>query len=416
MVQKIVIYIGLFLSVLGTSGQQFEYITYQSCTGKLKKNINIASSYSHDATAHYEGEGNVFSDLPYTSQAGFSQKNPYNAFPNAFGFPATASIRLIGHFTDTNIFYVSSGAFISENHIVTAAHAVFMTHTKHFPDSMEIITVLIDKKTGKPFIYRTGDFKIHLPANYFNNHQLKSYDIAVIELNDAVGSKTGWYGYADDNDSCHNDNTLFYHFSFPCSESDNGSEIQKLSYGKFTNILPDWLGNGITAQPGESGSVFFRNINNNIEAHGIRTYSQVGFNRFDKDEISWFNEITGRYSEIPINKTLAKDDNNQKKIQKVISQQSLFPEKRVNSSERSLFVVFPNPVSDYLTLKYPVATDGRFTVRLIDQTGKLVKEEKSDVSSVNRYHTIDVNGLPSGYYVLFTTDYNISFQQKILIR
>ncbi len=73
------------------------------------------------------------------------------------------------------------------------------------------------------------------------------------------------------------------------------------------------------------------------------------------------------------------------------------------------FKIFPNPTSDYFSLRYDKTQISIKVINLFDMNGKLVKSFKST-------DTLNVSGLSSGlysFYILLTD--NTLFQKKVII-
>ena len=83
---------------------------------------------------------------------------------------------------------------------------------------------------------------------------------------------------------------------------------------------------------------------------------------------------------------------------------SLIESKEVNT----LFSVFPNPSTDYITVKNK--TDESFTVYLSDIFGKSVYQ-----GSLDKVSTIDISDHPVGTYFLIMKNGNKSFVKQIII-
>ena len=73
---------------------------------------------------------------------------------------------------------------------------------------------------------------------------------------------------------------------------------------------------------------------------------------------------------------------------------------RDNTSELRKSYVYPNPFSSTATLVLNNTLDGELRVRILDVTGKTVKEFREPASSTL---TIDSNGLAEGFYIYSVT-------------
>lgn len=82
--------------------------------------------------------------------------------------------------------------------------------------------------------------------------------------------------------------------------------------------------------------------------------------------------------------------------------------------DESLFSIYPNPASSYLTLQLPVIGIGEKRVEVFNATGKLV--------TTNTFHsvqtTIDLTGLSNGIYFVRLTDKHGRYlaSQKLVVK
>jgi len=66
--------------------------------------------------------------------------------------------------------------------------------------------------------------------------------------------------------------------------------------------------------------------------------------------------------------------------------------------------VYPNPVINRLTIRslvyYPEKGIAKYNVLITDLTGRLIRQIKTDLSSINQGFTIQVNDLSVGYFIV----------------
>jgi hypothetical protein len=62
--------------------------------------------------------------------------------------------------------------------------------------------------------------------------------------------------------------------------------------------------------------------------------------------------------------------------------------------------LFPNPANDNLTLTFSSETTGLMEVRLLDQTGRVVSNERLNATVGANNHQLDVSRFASGIYQL----------------
>jgi len=61
-------------------------------------------------------------------------------------------------------------------------------------------------------------------------------------------------------------------------------------------------------------------------------------------------------------------------------------------------MVFPNPVSEMVSLKFvPLENQGDLVLRIFDETGRIMAEEDFSFSEADHY-TLNVSGLKPGIY------------------
>lgn len=87
----------------------------------------------------------------------------------------------------------------------------------------------------------------------------------------------------------------------------------------------------------------------------------------------------------------------------ILSVEEVITEKNIN--------VWPNPTSNLLNVDLLNTTNGEVTLKLIDITGRVVKE----IQAQNKTNQIQVDSLSSGMYLLEVTQGRNSFSKKIII-
>ena len=78
--------------------------------------------------------------------------------------------------------------------------------------------------------------------------------------------------------------------------------------------------------------------------------------------------------------------------------------------------LFPNPISNSLTLDYTIAKDSQISINLYDMMGKEIKNLLNQYVSAGNYKTeFEVNNLLSGIYLIsLKTNGNIDNKQLII--
>ncbi|MEP6728395.1 MAG: SBBP repeat-containing protein [Bacteroidota bacterium] len=71
---------------------------------------------------------------------------------------------------------------------------------------------------------------------------------------------------------------------------------------------------------------------------------------------------------------------------------------QINTTNRTEFTIYPNPVQQVLQVQLPASTNKNFVWQVQDATGKVVKQQSDQIH--NSSQSIDVSGLPKGLYWL----------------
>jgi hypothetical protein len=85
----------------------------------------------------------------------------------------------------------------------------------------------------------------------------------------------------------------------------------------------------------------------------------------------------------------------------------LFTDVQYLSSNESIWL-YPNPVSNIITLEYNLVTIDEFEIKLFDNLGRAVYKEKHKPFIKHNVFEIDVSHLPEGYYRLIITNSRFS--------
>jgi hypothetical protein len=73
------------------------------------------------------------------------------------------------------------------------------------------------------------------------------------------------------------------------------------------------------------------------------------------------------------------------------------------SNQTEPVIIFPNPVTDVLTVRPASPEGGNIKLALVSSQGQLVTEREISFSWLNNQYTADVSGLASGIYILRLT-------------
>lgn len=78
--------------------------------------------------------------------------------------------------------------------------------------------------------------------------------------------------------------------------------------------------------------------------------------------------------------------------------------------------VFPNPVTDYATLKFDARSSGYMNITVLDMNGKVVSINRVAVKRGVNTFNLNVNGLGKGIYIVKGIMNNHSYQQKFIVK
>jgi hypothetical protein len=85
-----------------------------------------------------------------------------------------------------------------------------------------------------------------------------------------------------------------------------------------------------------------------------------------------------------------------------------------NQSVAKELNIYPNPVTDKLTLGFPVAIHGKYSLEIINLQGKLVYKNQRNEGSTRSIQINDIGYLPSGIYFIKVSDRSVLFSGRII--
>ncbi|KAA3616360.1 MAG: T9SS C-terminal target domain-containing protein [Calditrichaeota bacterium] len=206
-------------------------------------------------------------------KSGFTQLRPANSLFDVSHYPARTAVKIFS-FSDGEIRPRGSGAMVGKNYVLTAEHITFtLDSTAHlvYYDSLLVIPAYGNGSENSNFESAIAA-KLFLPLGTGD-------DLALIELHENIGLKTGWIGVGFYSDTSAYRNKVFHQFSYPAtynfldsSRYYSGDSLY-YSYGTLDVIEEHEIGYYGFGIPGESGSSLFFTDNTFYYTLGLASYA-----------------------------------------------------------------------------------------------------------------------------------------------
>ena len=286
--------------------------------------------------------------------SGFTDLVPAHSLFDVSDYPIRTAVKLF-RFTNDSLKHSCSGTMVANNLVLTSAHCLYYdfggdsTNARTFRDSILAVPAY-DNKMVQPQFGSSVSSKYYMPKTWYDSEAWD--DIALIELNDPIGTTTGWVGLAFSADSSFFPDRVFHKFSYPASVSPydstkvfNGDTLY-YNYGTLDVIRGNYLGFNLGGIPGQSGSSLLYTDNAAYYVLGTLHFSVQS--RHYRIEKGLFYALARIISDV---------------MTHIDSYQS-------NTPDTFVLSVFPNPTFSYTNLVFEIAVTGETSLKIYNILGQ----------------------------------------------
>jgi hypothetical protein len=345
-------------------------------------NATVTADHGPSSTGSLSGIATLPSTPPTTntfSNSSFSKLAYASSFFTLTDYPVRTVINLRSY--KDSMRYVGTGMMVGPCFVLTSAFNVydFGSHGIRMYDSLLAIPALNNGLT-QPGLLSSRAKKIFVFKSFLGNNTYD--DIALIQLEDPIGLQLGWTGIGFDANQNFTNGKVYHKFSYPSvvnpfdsTKVYNGDTLY-YNYGSIaeqSNFLevPSNEAQGI---PGQGGSTFLYKDNADYYSVGLFSYS------------------THYYHYRITNKAFYQMNN----VLNTQSCSTVVTSIKENSTNKKL-LLYPNPVLNEATLQFDYDPSQHYSLKIIDQLGRQVRDPESVSSGTVRILREDLS--PGIYFV-----------------
>jgi V8-like Glu-specific endopeptidase len=372
--------------------------------------VHSDTSKSFDNTGWYYGDilgKDLLAQTPPQKtfeNSGFTYFTPAKNYFNVSNYPARTAVKIFLVQNDS-LKQKCSGVMVAKNYVLTDCHCIgsFGKDMRiEFYDSLLFVPAydngsensLFKKSFGASYI----TFKEHITYSWNPDK-----DIALVKLEQDLGTKTGWVGIAYSEDESFYKKNVFHKFSYPgktalndTTKKFNGDTLY-YNYGTLDMIEKYWLMYKILGVPGQSGSSLFYTNNNAYYSVGTMVYADNSRHLKITPEMFY------------VFKPILEDEFSSIANSKVLPESYFLYDAYPNPFNSSTIISFTIPKSEYVTLKI-FDLLGREVETLVDEL-KQPGNYKMSFNTNRPFNKI----LSSGVYYYHLRAGNFSKTKKLVL-
>jgi V8-like Glu-specific endopeptidase len=313
--------------------------------------------------------------------AGFTDYKPAHSLLPVSDYPARVAVKLF-RFIGDSLKQVCSGTMVAANLVLTSSHCIYnffdTSSTRYFADSILAIPAYDNGMEQSEF--GSSISKAYVIPKQELDHFM-SQDIALVQLREPIGLKTGWAGVAFADGNAYFQNKVFHKFSYPgtvdpsdSSRVFNGDTLY-YNYGTLDLIDDTFLGYNIWAVPGQSGSSLL--YTDNIKFWAVGTCSWGHDSQHTRLTRGTFYAFKGIIDGV----------------------QDGVSRNRVRPLGYALMNPYPNPFNPKTVISYQLPVKSYLTLKVYDILGREVTTLVNEVKPAGSYSVQwTAHGMPSGVY------------------